>query len=435
MSTPPFHRDADVVGAVERWFAINARDLPWRRTVETIDGLPRRNPYYTLVSELMCQQTQVSRVVDRFRVFIERFPTIQDLAAADETEILSLWSGRGYYRRARLLHAAARYVVDELNSVFPADPVALRRLPGVGRYTAGAIASMALGQRTPVVDGNVVRVLLRLDAVTAPFARTADKRAEQWAWSRAEALVSLAQSPGTLNEGLMELGALVCTPSSPKCDQCPLAANCLARRKGVQSDIPAPREAVFRTQLLCAAVLVRDQRGHILVQRRLGDGMWAGLFQVPTLEHPHRRPAASKVRAWLLAQLPRARGTFTRVDSFVHHTTHREVHFDVWRLSRPLAGDIPDPWTWVDPSRIDSLGISTPQRRILLTAGDAPPDGVPGAQTPLSRRRRTEPRAPARVTPTWNQDWRGWGGLLYLPSRGMHPVMSPTAQAGTESES
>lgn len=387
-------RDATLAHAVEQWFSVHARDLPWRRTITTIDGSARRNPYHALVSELMCQQTQVSRVVERFNAFIERFPSVQDLACAHENDVLSLWSGLGYYRRARLLHAAARHVVDQLDGSFPTETVALRALPGVGRYTAGAIASMALGQRTPVVDGNVVRVLLRLDAVTGPTARTGDKRAEKWAWSRAESLVALARSPGAFNEGLMELGALVCTPSAPKCRQCPLATHCLARGAGIQETIPAPRQGAARKRLYCAAVIIQDHLGRLAVDRRPSGGMWGGLFQAPTLERPDRPPTAPQVRAWLrqlfsAATLPDAPALrpLTRVDSFTHQTTHREVHFDVWRLTSPNAIPVPvktpQLWTWIEPARLGSLGLSTPQHRILSRADAIPSTPAPRPCRPL----------------------------------------------------
>jgi A/G-specific adenine glycosylase len=315
----------------------------------------------------MLQQTQVSRVVERFRAFIERFPSVDSLAAADEDAVLSLWSGLGYYRRARLLHAAARCIVAEHRSAFPADPRLLATLPGVGRYTAGAIASMALGVRTPAVDGNILRVLLRLEGRRGPDARTGDRRAEAWAWDRAERLVSVAAHAGGLNEGFMELGATVCTPLAPRCESCPLKDLCIARSRGEQEAIPAPRAAVARRRLFCASILLEDS-GHIAMERRPARGMWAGLWQVPTLERPDRPASPASLHRWLTASTPRrAPRTLTRVAVFVHQTTHREVSFAVWRWAG-AAPKRPD-WVWLPLQEALALGLSSAQRRVLGWAG------------------------------------------------------------------
>ncbi|MEM9374068.1 MAG: A/G-specific adenine glycosylase, partial [Planctomycetota bacterium] len=223
-----------VAPLVERWFRANARDLPWRP--DPIDG--PRDPYRALVSELMLQQTQVSRVLEKYTPFLERFPTAEALAAAAEADVLAEWSGLGYYRRARLLHAAAKAVVHDHAGSFPTDPARIRSLPGVGRYTAGAVASIVFGQREPILDGNVERVLLRLHAKPDP---PKDKATQAWAWDRAQQLVDASDSPGVLNEGLMELGAIVCTPGAPKCRACPLRRACEAHRRGTAEEIPEPK--------------------------------------------------------------------------------------------------------------------------------------------------------------------------------------------------
>lgn len=207
-------RDAAMARALEQWFAGAARSLPWRALGP--DGW--RDPYAVLVSELMLQQTQVARVVERFGAFMRRFPTVAALAGADEADVIALWAGLGYYRRARHLHAAAKRIVHEHGGEVPRAAAALRALPGVGRYTAGAIASMAMGQRVPLVDGNVARVLMRLEARAGDVAQ-----GQAWAWERAGELVSSSTSAGAFNEGLMELGATVCVPGRPRCEACPLA--------------------------------------------------------------------------------------------------------------------------------------------------------------------------------------------------------------------
>lgn len=322
----------------------------------------------------MLQQTQVSRVIDRFNQFIDRFPTVSDLAAAPEQDVLALWSGLGYYRRARLLHAAAKAVVEKFDARFPSDPAVLVALPGVGRYTAGAIASMALGERAPVVDGNVVRVLLRLDGARGlppGAARTGDKRAEEWSWRRAATLIEQAKHPGALNEGLMELGALVCVPGAPHCSRCPLANICIARAEGTQQAIPAPKKLPARKKLYCSSVFVRDHQGRVAMERRSARGMWAGLWQVPTLERADRPASADELQAWLAPDvLPARRSVIAPRASFQHITTHRDVFFDVWECISGSPGQrgvnpSQPSWSWVAPPEAALLGISSAQQRVL----------------------------------------------------------------------
>lgn len=309
-----------------------------------------------MVSELMLQQTQVSRVSERFVSFMDRFPNVRSLARADEEDVLAEWSGLGYYRRARLLHAAARAVVDEHDARMPTDPDQLRRLPGVGRYTAGAIASLAFGVRAPIVDGNVARVLLRIDGRdTSPD----DPKTVSWVWSRSADLVERAESPAVFNEALMELGATVCTPRSPACAACPLRASCRARAEGRQEEIPPPKKQAKRRELFCDALRVEDARGRLLVERRGAGGLWAGLWQAPTLERDDRHCRPAELRRALA--LDRAQ----RLAEFTHQTTHRIVRFRVWIGT--LAGDSPPTrGEWKSPPSVARLALSSPQRRILL---------------------------------------------------------------------
>lgn len=353
--------------AIESWFDANARDLPWRLTTSVIDGVPRRDPYRSLVSELMLQQTQVARVVERFVQFMECFPSVHALAAADVADVLALWSGLGYYRRARLLHAAAQHVVREHAGVFPSEIALLRKIPGVGPYTAGAVASMALGQRVPLVDANVARVLVRLRLPEVADRPTGDPVAHAWAWEEANRLVEQASIPGALNEGLMELGALVCTPAAPRCDACPLAAWCAARAAGRQESVPAPKKSVRRGSIYASSVLIKDRSGRVLVHQRDARGMWAGLWQAPTLERPDRFATQAQVRAWLATllgtSLPNGSG-LAQVGSFEHPTTHREVRFRVW-TARWVPNALPAGFRWAGPSDMDALGLSSAQRKVL----------------------------------------------------------------------
>lgn len=359
--------------AITAWFKAAARELPWR----TGEGAPAgcsRDPYRTLVSELMLQQTQVSRVIERFAAFIAEFPTAQELARAPESRVLALWSGLGYYRRARLLHAAARKISEEHDGAMPGDLETIRALPGVGAYTAGAISSLAMGKPVPLVDGNVARVLFRIRGREAVHGDPGDMR---WAWEEAGRLVGavgLADrgAPGgvsvaALNEGLMELGATVCTPTSPRCDRCPVQDMCTANRTGRQADIPAPKAAASRKPVQCAVVVVRE-RGRILVEQRPREGMWGGMWQAPTLESEGSRSITrSRVAEWIGAG---GKGAVRASEVFVHKTTHRDVRFSVWEatLSPDESRRAARGRRWITEEEIDSLGISTPQRRILLGA-------------------------------------------------------------------
>ncbi len=338
--------------AIEAWFLKARRDLPWRPA----DPAAARDPYHCLVSELMLQQTQVSRVIERFETFTARFPTIESLAAADAHEVLALWSGLGYYRRARLLHAAAKAVVSEHAGEFPTQPEQIQALPGVGRYTAGSIASMAFHARAPIVDGNVARVLLRLHADGSP--QTASNTQKRL-WAQAQELVNAAEHPGVLNEGLMELGALICTPRSPACDRCPVRAHCAAHAQGRQHELPTPKAPAVQRELFCDAVRVRDARGRVLVERRPDSGLWGGLYQAPTRESADRHARLPELRAWIGAE------SLDRSQRFTHQTTHRRVSFRVWETS-PVRGMGSGERAWKSRLQLGSLALSTPQRRILL---------------------------------------------------------------------
>ena len=219
------------------WFARRRRDLPWRRD---------RDPYRIWVSEVMLQQTQAATVVPYFERFLQAFPTLADLAAADEQQVLRLWEGLGYYRRARDLLRTARLLAASHGGRFPDDPVALEGLPGLGRYTRNAVLSQAFDRRLPILEANSRRVLCRL------FGRTGDPSLapeQRWLWDAAEALLP-SRRVGDFNQALMELGALVCTPDAPRCSECPLADDCVARRLGLQDAIPARRRA--RRRRRCA---------------------------------------------------------------------------------------------------------------------------------------------------------------------------------------
>lgn len=298
-----------LAAALEAWFPAAARVLPWRT---------ERSGYRALVSELMLQQTQVARVVGAFGRLVERFPDARSLARAEEREVLALWQGLGYYRRARLLHAAAKAVCERHGGEVPADAAALLALPGIGRYTAGAIASIAFGRREPIVDGNVLRVLSR---VGNRRSRAGDPADERWAWERAEEFVRSARDPAVANEAIMELGATVCTPAAPRCGDCPAAGMCAARAAGTATAIPSPRRQAKRRTLHWHSLVDRGPGGVLLVERP-DRGLWAGMLQPPTVEAAGPLDPAALALEW---------GTAVReAGSFVHVTSHREVEFRVF---------------------------------------------------------------------------------------------------------
>jgi A/G-specific adenine glycosylase len=357
--------DRSLARAVESWFAKHRRDLPWRVEVKG-----NRSPYFALVSEVMLQQTQASRVAERFERFVDRFPGFDELARAGEDEVLAEWTGLGYYRRARSLHAAARAVMEIHNGQAPRDVDALRALPGVGRYTAGAIASVCFGARAPIVDANVARVLLRVHGRKLAIT---DPKAQKFAWERAESLVLAARSPGNFNEGLMELGALVCTPRNPKCESCPLKSRCAAFARGLQNTIPLRATKPDKPTVHHTAVVVRAQGvdGEVFpVEQRAAKGLWAKLWQAPTLETSEPATGA-EVRAFLAQRLGVAQRTIRARDlspreSFTRVTSSRIVKFAVFEF----AGHAPPSETLRTATRAALLAgdppLAVPHRRILL---------------------------------------------------------------------
>jgi A/G-specific adenine glycosylase len=245
------------------------RDLPWQRT---------RDPYRVWLSEIMLQQTQVATVIPYYRRFLTAFPDIRSLAAAPLERVLEVWSGLGYYRRAHLAHRAARTIVDEHRGVFPRDAAAMARLPGIGRSTAAAIGAFAFGARCAILDGNVKRVLAR-HAGIAGF--PGDSEVERALWQRAESLLPESDIE-TYTQALMDLGATVCLRQSPRCDACPVARDCVARRERRIDELPAPRPRKTLPQRTVSLLLL-ERQGEVLLEKRPPVGIWAGLWSLPEL--------------------------------------------------------------------------------------------------------------------------------------------------------
>ncbi len=257
-------------GIAERlttWYARHARSLPWRE---------RSDAYAVWISEIMLQQTRVETVIPYFQRWMEHFPTVQALAAASEQDVLKLWEGLGYYSRARNLHQTARVVVSDYNGQFPSETDQLRKLPGIGRYTAGAIASIAFGRDEPVLDGNVRRVLARIFDISLP-ARS--KVAEALFWELAEQLIPSGQA-SEFNQAVMDLGATICTPRSPNCPVCPVNDLCEANRLGIQDQRPVLEKRAPTPHLVVTAGVLR--RGEtIFLARRPSKGLLGGMWEYP----------------------------------------------------------------------------------------------------------------------------------------------------------
>lgn len=355
MNTLKQHDDRRI-DALCRWFDAHQRDLPWRR---------KRTGYTALVAELMLQQTQVNRVLEFYPRFLKRFPTAKALAAADEQDVLAHWQGLGYYRRARHLHAAAKCVVENYGGQVPLDVNSLQKLPGVGRYTAGSIASIVGGEPAPIVDGNVLRVLQRWDADRGA---TNDPKTVKRCWQRAEQLVSIAERPGVCNEALMELGALVCVPVAPKCGQCPVAKWCQARQSNLQIELPVVKKEKPRPIVHHHTVVIR-RNGSVLLEQRESGGLWAGLWQPPTIETTNGID-----RKQLQEQFSIALSNIDHCTDFEFITSSRRVQFHVYHgTTRARRGH------WQPLDTIETLPMSNAHKKVLKVALDP---------APLSRRER-----------------------------------------------
>lgn len=328
-----------------RWYDRSARDLPWRRT---------RDPYAVWVSEIMLQQTRVETVIPYYERFLARFPTARALAEADEDAVLSHWSGLGYYRRARLLHSGVQEVVARYGGEVPEDADARRSLPGVGRYTAGAIGSIAFDKAEPVVDGNVTRVLARLFRIETPVGSAATTKR---LWREATELVP-EQRPGDFNQALMELGATLCTPKKPLCDACPVAGHCQARAHGEVDRLPVPkaRKSPLAVDLAAVVTTTGSGEGRKVWLVKAEAGLFAGLWGVPMTD---RTPREALDEAGLRARM--GRQSVGRVE---HVLTHRRLCIEVFRATAARGTESSSRRAFAS-EQLEDVGISTLTRKIL----------------------------------------------------------------------
>ncbi|MGC9259105.1 MAG: A/G-specific adenine glycosylase [Phycisphaerae bacterium] len=303
------------------WFEHHQRPMPWRNSAD---------PYRIWLSEVMLQQTQVSTVEAYYHRFLQKFPDIHTLAAAPLEEVLKLWAGLGYYRRAKNLHQAAQCIVSTYQGVFPSTYSDIRQLPGIGRYTAGAIASIAFGQRAAVLDGNVMRVLSRFLAISADIAKP---RAQKRLWKIAAILVP-RKDPGNFNQALMELGATVCTPINPRCAQCPLKKLCAACRRNLQHQLPVKSRRATAPRIEFSAVIIESPQGRLLARRAAG-GLWEHLWEFPAWELPQPTAAAARRQLFALTglRLPLNRCC----GKVLHQLTHRRMEYTLFFSHAPSS--------------------------------------------------------------------------------------------------
>ena len=329
--------------------------MPWRQS---------RDPYAIWVSEIMLQQTRVETVRGYYTRWMARLPTVRALAEAPLDDVLALWSGLGYYARARNLKAAAELLTARDGGEVPRDPAALLALPGVGAYTAGAIASIAFGLPEPILDGNVARVLSRLFAIDAP-AEAASTKAQLWALARA--LVP-ADAPSEFNQAMMELGATVCTPRSPQCLTCPLAKPCRARAAGIQEDLPR-RRVRKQPPTVQALALVARCRTRVLLGRRPARGLWGGLWEPPWIPLETGTDAEAEAEAVVKRSFDVELSGRPVLSTLTHELTHRRYHFTVLQGSTPAhAVDVEaryEALRWVARAELPTLGLAAWSTRLL----------------------------------------------------------------------
>ncbi|GAA5786272.1 A/G-specific adenine glycosylase [Chitiniphilus shinanonensis] len=335
------------------WHASHGRhDLPWQVS----------DPYRVWLSEIMLQQTQVTTVLPYYARFLERFPDVAALAAAPQDEVLALWSGLGYYSRARNLHAAARMVMERFGGAFPRDPAALAELPGIGRSTAAAVAAFSFAVRTPILDGNVKRVLTRWAGIDGfPGERAVEQRLWRLA---AELLPADAAAMPAYTQAQMDLGATVCTPRKPACMACPLADDCAARREGRQHELPTPKPKKTVPERSTVMLLIADDAGRLLLEQRPPTGIWGGLWSLPEVPTTLEAEAAARTRFGLEID-PGAAGA-----ELVHVFTH--FRLTITPLPARVSGHAPvlreSAGRWFSRAEALAAGIPTPLRKLLARA-------------------------------------------------------------------
>jgi A/G-specific adenine glycosylase len=341
------------------WYRVHARDLPWRHTDD---------PYLVWISEVMLQQTQVATVVEYFARFVAAFPNVRGLAAANEQQIFRLWEGLGYYRRASQLHAAAKQIVAQYDGLFPDQVDQLLNLPGIGRYTAGAIASIAFNRRAPILEANTIRLIARLVGYRDDPRRASGQRI---LWQVAETILP-HRNVGQFNQALMEVGSLICTPTEPNCPQCPLSPLCEANRFGMQRQIPLANSRQRYTELREAAVVL-CRNGRVLMRQCMKGERWAGLWDFPRF--PLEAVGPLFAREEVMAKVAAQTGIECELPSLLktlrHGVTRYRISLDCYAAAY-VSGNARSPngapLRWIPLSKLADLPLSTTGRKIAVFA-------------------------------------------------------------------
>jgi A/G-specific adenine glycosylase len=332
------------------WFDTDGRkDLPWQQDP---------TPYRVWISEIMLQQTQVATVVGYFDRFTQRFPDIATLAAAPLDAVLHLWSGLGYYARARNLHKAAELIVARHGGVFPESLAEVEALPGIGHSTAGAILSLSRGQRHAILDGNVKRVLTRYAGIES---FPGDRQVELALWDLADRLTPADRS-GHYTQAIMDLGATLCTRSKPACALCPVAAGCVANERGWQARLPTPRPKKSRPQKEAHVVIAVRDDGAVLLERRPPSGIWGGLWGFPQFE------AADTADSWIAERLHTHQAAHHRWPAYHHAFTHFDLALHplvIRKASASHAVADTDRYRWYDPLQPPEVGLAAPVSELI----------------------------------------------------------------------
>lgn len=330
-------------------------ELPWQNT---------RNAYLVWLSEIMLQQTQVSAVLGYYARFLERFPTLASLAAAPVEDVMAQWAGLGYYTRARNLHKCAQRVVAEYGGEFPSDPALLAELPGIGRSTAAAIAAFSAGRRAAIMDGNVKRVFARVFGIdTYP----GERKTEEAMWARAEALAP-AEGIEAYTQGLMDMGATLCTRSSPSCERCPMQPRCVAFATGRTAELPVRKPKKATPEKSAQMLLVVD-RGQVLLEQRPATGIWGGLLSLPELAgHTVAADAPADAAVAAAVQPFGAMESLERLLPVVHVFTHYKLHIHPLLVTLAKRAALPgeERYLWLDAAAIPNAALPAPVKKLLL---------------------------------------------------------------------
>lgn len=338
------------------WFEKNMRSLPWRKD---------KDPYRVWVSEIMLQQTQVDTVIPYYERFLDRFPTLRDLANAEQEDVLKHWEGLGYYSRARNLHQAVQEVQEQYHGVVPNQPEEIKKLKGVGPYTAGAILSIAYGLPEPAVDGNVMRVISRLFNLDDDISLVKTRKKHE---SIVRELIP-KHSTSYFNQGLMELGALICTPRQPKCQQCPVQAYCLAHDKGRQQVLPIKAKSKKQKQERLVAGLLIHQ-GQVLIRQRPETGLLAQLFEIPMVEIATEEQSADQLMSHYLYEWAGYRSTTVKRLADVRHVfSHIIWEVEVYLLELAFAEDFelsrPERAQWVKLEELEQYAFPVSVQKMI----------------------------------------------------------------------